>query len=184
MADPLEVACSLVGRFQYHFGRLEKKIDEAVIKLLELDDKASLIVLANVDFVKKLNFVATAAHEQQSLSYKDKKFAKKTCNDVKGINDPVRQTVIHSSFEPASGGGVQFKRTTARGHIDVLDPLWTDNEFSKHYKKMKELEEALEKLIQLVKPIPFDWFQPLAVPPKWQGKSPARVLLGLDEPPS
>ena len=39
MADPLEAACSLVGRFQYHFGRVEQKIDRAVIKLLDLDWK-------------------------------------------------------------------------------------------------------------------------------------------------
>ena len=94
-----------------------------------------------------------------------------------GINNPVRQTVIHSSFEPASSGGVQFKRTTAKGHIDVLDPLWTDKDFSEHYETMKELEAALEKLIQLVKPIPFDWFQPLAVPSAWRGKSPALAIL-------
>jgi hypothetical protein len=30
---PIETACSLVGRFQYHFGRVEQKIDQAVIKL-------------------------------------------------------------------------------------------------------------------------------------------------------
>jgi hypothetical protein len=35
MAEPLEAACALVGRFQYHFGRVEQKIDQAVIKLLE-----------------------------------------------------------------------------------------------------------------------------------------------------
>jgi hypothetical protein len=42
MAHPLETACSLVGRFQYHFGRVEQKIDQAVIKLLDLDDKAGV----------------------------------------------------------------------------------------------------------------------------------------------
>jgi hypothetical protein len=50
--DPLEVACSLVGRFQYHFGRVEQKIDQAVIKLLDLDDKAGPIVTGGIDFAK------------------------------------------------------------------------------------------------------------------------------------
>lgn len=186
MADPLEAACSLVGRFQYHFGRVEQKIDQAVIKLLDLDDKAGPIVTGSIDFAKKVNFVRTAAYEQQSLNDKDKAFAKKTCDDVFEINNPVRQIVIHSSFEPASGGGVQFKRTVAKeGRVQLLDQVWEDKDFSKHYEKMKELEAALERLIQLVKPIPFDWFQPLAIPPAWREgqKSPARVLLGLDEPP-
>src|SRR5262245_60951368 len=112
MADPLETACSLVGRFQYHFGRVEQKIDQAVIKLLDLDDKAGPIVTGSVDFAKKVNFVRTSAY-QQAGNNNDKQFAEQTCDDVFDIND-VRQIVIHSSFEPAPGGGVQFKRTVAR----------------------------------------------------------------------
>jgi hypothetical protein len=64
MADPLDIACSLVGRFQYHFGRIEQKIDQAVISLLDLDDKAGPIVTGNVDFFKKLNLVRTATYQQ------------------------------------------------------------------------------------------------------------------------
>ena len=30
MADPLAAAYSLVGRFQYHFARIEQKIDPSV----------------------------------------------------------------------------------------------------------------------------------------------------------
>jgi hypothetical protein len=165
MADPLEAACSLVGRFQYHFGRIEQNIDQAVIKLLDLDDKAGLIVTGSVDFAKKLNFVRTAAY-QQAGNDKDKEFAKKTCDDVFEINNPIRQIVIHSSFEPASDGGVQFKRTVARdGSVKLLDQVWDDKKFSKHYEKMKELETALDKLIQLIKPVEvpnFGWFMPLS----------------------
>jgi len=38
-ADPLEAACLLVGRFMYHFGLVEQKIDQAVIKLLSVRPK-------------------------------------------------------------------------------------------------------------------------------------------------
>jgi hypothetical protein len=185
--DPLEAACSLVGRFQYHFGRLELQIDQAVIKLLDLDDKAGPIVTGSVDFARKANFVRTAASKQQSLNDEDKDFAEKTCNDVFKINSPVRQIVIHSSFEPASGGGVQFKRTAARdGRVELLDQVWSDKDFSTHYEKMKELEAGLKRLIQLVKPISFDWFQPLSTPPGWKRghKSPLLTLLDLNDPPT
>jgi hypothetical protein len=37
--DPLAHACELVGRFLYHFGRVERKIDQAVIKLLDLSER-------------------------------------------------------------------------------------------------------------------------------------------------
>jgi hypothetical protein len=64
MPDPLERACALVGRFQYHFGRLEQKVDEAVLKLFDLDEKAGPIVTRNVDFAKKVDFVRTWAAER------------------------------------------------------------------------------------------------------------------------
>jgi hypothetical protein len=97
MADPLETACSLVGRFQYHFARVEQKIDQAVIKLLDLDDKAGPVVTGSVAFASKVNFVRTSAY-QQAVNAKDKEFAEKTCGDVFAVNN-VRLTVIHSSFE-------------------------------------------------------------------------------------
>jgi hypothetical protein len=162
MADPLEAACALVGRFQYHFGRVEQKIDQAVIKLLDLDEKAGPIVTGSVDFAKKVNFVRTSAYEQAG-NENDKQFAEKTCTDVFDINN-VRQIVIHSSFEPAQDGSVQFRRTVARdGRIRVDDQVWDDKKFSKHCSAMVELEKALDKLIGLIKPVkqvPFDWYVP------------------------
>ena len=71
VADPLEAACSLVGRFQYHFGRVEQKIDQAVIKLLNLDEKAAPIVTGSIAFASKLNLVRTSSH-QQAVNEKDK----------------------------------------------------------------------------------------------------------------
>ena len=160
MADPLETACSLVGRFQYHFGRVEQKIDQAVIKLLDLDDKAGPIVTGSIAFASKLNFVRTSAY-QQARNEEDKQFAEKTCSDVFKIND-VRQVVIHSSFEPASDGSVQFRRTVAKdGRIRVDDQSWNNERFSKHYATMTSLEADLDKLIGLIKPVkqvPFDWY--------------------------
>jgi len=162
MADLLEAACSLVGRFQYHFGRVEQKIDHAVIKLLDLDEKAGPIVTGSVAFASKVNFVRTSAY-QQAGNESDKQFADDTCDEVFKINN-LRQMVIHSSFEPAEDGNVQFRRTVARdGRIHVDNPVWDNKEFSKHYSAMTELETKLEKLIGLIKPVeqvPFDWYVP------------------------
>ena len=46
----------LVGRFLHHFGRIERKIDQAVVKLLDLDDKTTPVVPA-IDFAKKLRLI-------------------------------------------------------------------------------------------------------------------------------
>jgi hypothetical protein len=153
--DSLEKACSLVGRFQYHFGRLEQKIDQAVIKLLDLDERTAQIVTGSVDFAKKVNFVRTSAYEQATTA-ENKRLADDTCNSVFGINT-TRQTVIHSSFEPTCDGSVQFRRTVAKdGRVRTDNPVWDDKEFSKHTTKMSTLEANLDKLIEIIKPVPFD----------------------------
>jgi|EndMetStandDraft_3_1072993.scaffolds.fasta_scaffold97396_5 hypothetical protein len=159
-SEGLERAYLLVGRFQYHFARVEQKVDQAVIKLLDLDDKAGSIVTGSVDFAKKLNFVRTAAYEQ-AHNGKDQKFGEDTCNGVFAINTD-RQLVIHSSFEPAPDGGVQFRKTVAKdGRVRIDDQVWTDKEFSQRYEKMAALETDLNSLILLIKPLPpFDWYVP------------------------
>jgi hypothetical protein len=162
--DSLARACTLVGRFQYHFARVEQKVDQAVIKLLDLDQKAASIITGSVDFAKKLNLVRTYA--LQADNTEDRNFADRTCNEVFKVNTD-RQLVIHSSFEAASGGGVQFKRTVARdGSVHVYDRTWDDAQFSKRYEKMRTLEVDLDKLINLLKPgePAIKWFIPGLIP--------------------
>jgi hypothetical protein len=159
-SEGLERAYLLVGRFQYHFARVEQKVDQAVIKLLDLDDKAGSIVTGSVDFTKKLNLVRTAAY-QQAQNAKDKEFSEETCDRVFSINND-RLLVIHSSFEPAPDGGVHFRRTVARdGRVRIDDPVWSDKEFLQRYEKMAALETDLNTLILRIKPLPpFDWYVP------------------------
>jgi hypothetical protein len=120
--DPLQLACLLVGRFQYHFARIEQKIDQGVIKLLDLDDKAGPIVTSSVDFAKKLNLLWGVAYKQASND-QGREFVDVTCKAVFAVNTD-RQLVIHSSFEPANTGDVQFKRTVAKdGRVRVDDQV-------------------------------------------------------------
>jgi len=153
-SDPLERACLFVGRFLYHFGRVEQKIDQAVIKLLDLDEKAAPVV-ALVDFARKPELVRDCAYAQTSHAMDKKEFAKITCNKVHQINEH-RKIIAHLSFEPAPGGCVQFRRTVTKdGRVRPVDPPWTDTDFAKYYAEMSALEAELDKLIQLIKPVPF-----------------------------
>jgi hypothetical protein len=104
--DPMDRAYSLVGRFLYHYGRIEQKIDQAIIKLLELDEKVALLVTISMDFAKKVNLLEQSALAQANND-DDKKFVDKTSSRVFKINTR-RVIVVHSFFEPAIGGGVQF----------------------------------------------------------------------------
>lgn len=189
LENPLEHACALVGRFQYHFAHVEQKIDQAVIKLLDLDEKAATIVTGGSDFAKKLNFVRTYANEQAD-NEEDKKFGEKTCGQVFAIND-VRQLVIRSSFDPAPGGGVQFRRTVAKdGSARIHEETWDDKKFSELCENMSALEMDLEILINRVirpgqvPPFKFDWSSPPAAPVSLYVTAPTVDVTTRKPPPS
>jgi hypothetical protein len=163
MADPLEAACLLVGRCMYRFAHVEKKIDQAVIKLLSLDEKTAPIV-ASIDFAKKLDdLVRASAYKEFKDAKKEKEFAKKVCNRVHDINRH-RRIVAHASFEPAPGGGVLFSRpVTEKGSVRPVTDPWTEGHFATLDAEMTTLEADLDKLIDLIKPAklpPFDWYTP------------------------
>jgi hypothetical protein len=136
-----------------------------VIKLLDLDDKAGPIVTNSVDFAKKLNLLWGVAYKQASDD-QGRDFVDETCKAVFAVNTD-RQLVIHSSFEPAPTGDVQFKRTVAgHGRVRVDDQVWGDKEFKGRYTKMTRLADDLDKLIDVIKPAPtvgrMDWFTSLS----------------------
>ena len=104
--DPLSVACELVGRFQYHFSKIEKALDAGITKVFSLNDGASTVLVANIDFKKKADVVKAMA----ALQFKDDGSLDKLLSEILGINSPHRQTVIHSTFEPHDAGAVKFVR--------------------------------------------------------------------------
>ena len=111
MVDDLERACVQVGRFLYHFAKLENQIDVAFAKLFELDSNYANIITGSVDFFKKFNFVRTATAQQISDKTECAR-VERTLNKV-GCYNTQRQVVAHSRFEP-EGDGVRFTRIVAR----------------------------------------------------------------------
>jgi hypothetical protein len=103
--DPklLKRACELVGRFLYHFSRVEQQLDAAITKLFKLDSQYAPIVTANFDFYKKLQVVRCAV-DLQTKAGKQIRNAKKTLGGIEAINND-RQVVAHSPFENAKGNG-------------------------------------------------------------------------------
>jgi hypothetical protein len=147
----------------YHFARVEQKIDQAVIKLLNLDEKTAPIV-SSIDFVKKVeDLVRASAYKELQDAKKEKEFANKVCNRVHDVNRH-RRIVAHASFEPAPGGGVLFSRpVTERGSVRPVTEPWTDEHFATLYAEMTALEADLDELIKLIKPteVPnFGWYVP------------------------
>jgi len=69
--DPRERAWTQVGRFMYHFARVEQKINQAVIKLTELDAKATPVVEL-IYFGRKVNDLVRASAYAQATNNADK----------------------------------------------------------------------------------------------------------------
>ena len=147
--DPLSVACELVGRFQYHFSKIENALDAGITKVFSLNDGASTVLVANIDFKKKADVVKAMA----ALQFKDDGSLDKLLSEILGINSPHRQTVIHSTFEPHDAGAVKFVRvTTNSGKLKVDDTIWTAEDFAKHFSKMERVAADLNKVIAELKP--------------------------------
>jgi hypothetical protein len=151
--DPIARACELVGRFAYHFSRLEEQLNSAIIRLFKLDETTADIITANIDFARKLNIVQSAVNEQNARADQAtlKKLIEDTFAGIFAVNME-RQIVAHSAFEPHTMGGVQFKRTVARGHLNRMDPHWSEDKFKSEFDKMQRLERNLEDILRQIKP--------------------------------
>jgi hypothetical protein len=147
--DPFDVACQLVGRFQYHFSKIEAAMNLGVAKVLDLNDHARDIVCANLDFVKKLNIIKTAV----AIQFVDKGGdVDVLLNRAAGINNPDRQTVIHSTFEP-HGDGVRFIRIiTKNGQLERQTKDWDSGHFKSVFGRMESIAVELERVVGELKP--------------------------------
>jgi len=158
-SDALERACGLVGRFLYHFARVEQKIDQAIIKLLELDESVAPVVTGSIDFVRKLSMVCASARIQVTTT-EPQKLVETVWREVNAVNDD-RQTVAHCAFHLTRDGSVEFTRVVTRGgRVQSGTPQWDIQKFEQRYQKMSELEKKLEQLVEMIKPrlVPMDWY--------------------------
>jgi hypothetical protein len=156
--DPLAIACELVGRFLFHFAQVERGLDEAIVKLFELKNQAAAdIITAEMPFNRKIQIIKSMVHEQSSNKPPEwEKQATKLLHRVNGLNDPLRQTIAHSLFEPSNEkGSVVFKRTTTRGKLKQTLITWDKKQFKDHFKNMDECTAELAKLAVDLRPVTF-----------------------------
>ena len=123
--DPLSIACELVGRFQYHFARIDQALNVGITALFGLDDIASDIICANLDFMRKVYII----NSQVIMQFKDKdELVTSLLGRIRNINEPDRQTVIYSSFEPHEDG-VKFTRLIAKNGLKSPAHIWPKKKF-------------------------------------------------------
>jgi hypothetical protein len=96
-SDPLEQACLLVGRFLYHFARVEQKIDQAVIKLLDLDQKTAPIV-ALIDLIRKVDGLVRPSADKELKKKKERDFASDVCSKVRNWHGSAHLNELGCAF--------------------------------------------------------------------------------------
>jgi hypothetical protein len=151
--DPLAIACELVCRFQYHFSKIEEAMNQGIAKTLNLDDSARDIVCSNLDFVKKINIIKAAI----AVQLVDKEgSASAVLDKAAGINNPDRQVIIHSTFEPLVFGktkGVRFTRIiTNKGELKRSTQDWPCQRFTNFFSSMEAIAAELERIVAQLKP--------------------------------
>jgi hypothetical protein len=139
--DPLSLACEHVGRFLYHFARVEMQLDAALTTVFKLDPRYAPIITGNIDFIRKVTFVEKAVELHNESRSKKNKIKMGTFSDVRGVNQPHRVTIAHKSFEPDGADAVQFGPSTPRG------PRWTKQQFEQQCRKLQRLEIKLAKIV-------------------------------------
>lgn len=151
--DGNERACELVGRFIFHFSKLEAELDLAIATLFDLDADSAVILTANIDFSRKLSVVASAVRAQNASP--DQQWLIKeidnTFSAIFQIND-LRTMIAHSAFSAHAEGGVQFTRNVARKELNRHTHVWTEGGFASEFEKMKRLERELGKVLRHIRP--------------------------------
>jgi len=150
--DPLAHACELVGRFFYHFSRMEEQLNAAIARLFKLEGRYAQTVTALMNINAKIDAIAMALSQG--------KFSVNTealIDDIRGMNHPVRTTVAHYVFEPEEDG-VRFTRVTAtRGKFKEEQPHLSKADFEDHYKELERLTGELKQIVTELKPDEVTW---------------------------
>jgi hypothetical protein len=155
-ADPLTRACELVGRFLYHFSRVEEQLDEAITKLFKLNLETAKIVTVNIDFNRKRYIVHSAVNHQNSKALKPIADVDATFNDICKENN-ARQVVAHSAFEADASDGVKFERIVAKKELKSVILHWTENDFRSHFEALGRLEAKLVEIVNKLEPDRIVW---------------------------
>ncbi len=150
--EELDEAFRLVGKFLYHFANLEHAIDNAVGKLLGLEEGVVSIVAANVPAAKKVDLLFSAENFLGAKPDKGRQtLISKTKNEIMKLNEK-RVIAAHSQFDSAGGGGVQFRRVVAKKELKVTTEHWSVADVEGLCQSCIAQSEAVTKLADEMEP--------------------------------
>jgi len=166
-----EKAWQTVGKFLCGFATLESYINEVFVRLYNLEQSAfiSLVMIGRLTFQEKLELI------NLGLKYSDRKNREDGVQDVwmhqQVVHDlqNVRNVVAHASFDPAiyvpdpQENGIDFDYVSPKGEVrlagrernedELSDMRITYAQFDQYEQRIKELCDALLKVLESIEPI-------------------------------
>jgi hypothetical protein len=174
-----EKAWQTVGRFLCEFAVLESNINEVFLRLYNLEQCSAFITLVmtgRLSFQEKLELINLA------FRYVDRKKREDGVHNVSMHNawkqlqtrvhdlQNIRNVIAHASFDPAfdepdpQENGIDFDYVSTKGELrlagrekkadeNIIDMRITYAQFDEYEQQIKELCDALLKLLSLIDPI-------------------------------
>jgi hypothetical protein len=147
--EPELRAAALVGRYLQLFSFMENEIDNAIAKILKLENIQQYILSPNIPYLSKLHILKTLV----SLSYlpdaRKKRYAK-ILNEVMGLSAP-RNIIAHNVFGPSGNtDGVIFLVTRAQGEVKFIEMDWSIERFMTEFDKLSKYEEQIKEMKNIV----------------------------------
>jgi hypothetical protein len=138
----------LVGEFLYHWSYLEHWITEGIKEVLNLESPQSDIILANVSFRDKVSMISTLSHLLLNpINEAKASAAARLFKDIVQFSGNYRNVLMHNSFVPLTGGGIEINRVRAKGKFERPETIWSPEFFAQRFKEIDEFDHQLHMLL-------------------------------------
>ena len=138
----------MVGRYFYHFSKMEQALDEGIGTLLRIERGAYAIVTTKVDFSVKIGILIAMEAHQAVLQTKHRK---KLFNQLKEAAE-LRNVIAHSRFDPAESGGVVFYRKRVTTTLTSTEIRWNNEDIQRECKTLDLLAVTVKTLVETMTP--------------------------------
>jgi hypothetical protein len=142
----------LIGEFVFNWNLLEEGLNDAIGKGLQLHGTKRFVATANISFRDKLSMVKTLVELKRGDYGNEWADAASSVLNKIGKLAGHRNLIVHTPFNVAEDGTVQFLKVEAKGRFGLPDIRWTEAMFRQRYREIQKLDMAVEEITQEIGP--------------------------------
>jgi hypothetical protein len=142
--DDFDRSFQQVGHFFSSWALLELRMNSAITKILNLEDRAGYIILANVQVRDKIHILRTAFSIWDE-SDPNSALATKTMNRIARMAGR-RNILAHTMFYPMTDGSIEIAKVEAKGELNFPKIYWRPSDFESFQNSMLCARNSLDQL--------------------------------------